>query len=368
MAYNWQLPDWRNFSYSLEGLEDLLYEFIEKSGHLNGLLEGLSATKQEETLIEILVAEAVKTSEIESEYLSREDVVSSIRHNLGLSTSETKIRDLRARGIGQLMVEVRQTYNNPLSSQILKEWHKLLFYKTQHINVGQWRSQTAPMQVVSGRVDDPKIHFEAPPSSQVALEMKKFIEWFNVTSPQGKSPIKYAPIRSAIAHIYFESIHPFEDGNGRIGRAISDKALSQSLGYATLLSLSTSIEKHKKTYYSALEKGQKSNEITEWITYFIETIIKSQNHTEDLILFTFKKARFFDKYAGQLNKRQLKTLRKMFDKEPEGFKGGMTSRKHISINRISKATATRDLSHLEKIGALRIIGRGRNTAYLLNFE
>ncbi len=256
----------------------------------------------------------------------------------------------------------------PLTPQILKDWHKLLFHKAKHLNVGKWRSHTAPMQVVSGRIDQPKIHFEAPPSSDVAKEMQKYIDWFNQTSPQGKSPIKYAPIRSAIAHIYFESIHPFEDGNGRIGRAISDKALSQSLGYPILLSLSTSIEAHKNLYYSALEQGQRSNDISAWISYFLKTIIHAQNHTEELISFTLKKTKFFDKYADDLNKRQLKTLQKMFADGPRGFKGGMTAKKHMSINKTSKATATRDLSNLNKIGALKIAGTGRGTTYHLNLE
>jgi Fic family protein len=198
--------------------------------------------------------------------------------------------------------------------------------------------------------------------------MQKYIDWFNQTSPKGKSPIKYAPIRSAIAHIYFESIHPFEGGNGRIGRAISDKALSQSLGYPILLSLSTSIEAQKNLYYSALEQGQRSNDISAWISYFLKTIIHAQNQTEELISFTLKKTKFFDKYADDLNKRQLKTLKKMFADGPRGFKGGMTAKKHMSINKTSKATATRDLSNLNKIGALKIAGTGRGTTYHLNLE
>lgn len=365
MRYNWQLEDWGDFTYSLSEVEDYLFEFVEKSGHLKGLLQGLSTAKQEDILIDVLVSEAIKTSEIENEYLSRKDVLSSIRHNLGLEAPIDSIRDQRAKGIGQLMVKVRETYNEPLTEFALKGWHKMIFPKVRHINVGQWRTHKAPMQVISGRVDAPKIHFEAPPSSHVTKEMKKFIKWFNDTSPSGRTPIKHAPIRSAIAHIYFETIHPFEDGNGRVGRAILDKALSQSMGYPSALSISRSIETQKSAYYSALEDGQKSNEITSWILYFIKVVINAQNQSEKLIKFTLKKAKFFDKYQNELNKRQLKSIQKMFDQGPDGFEGGMTSKKHMSINKVSKATATRDLTSLEKIGALRADGQGRNTRYHL---
>lgn len=368
MNYNWQQSDWRNFTFSQKTVEEDLYVFAEKAGHLKGLLHAMPKDSQEETLIEILVSEAIKTSEIENEYLNREDVTSSIRHNLGLVEPTKEIKDLRAKGIGKLMTEVRRTYNEPLNEETLLEWHRHLFTAQTHINVGVWRSHKEPMQVVSGRIDKPTVHFEAPPSRDVPKEMKLFIQWFNDTAPNGKTPIKFAPIRSAISHIFFESIHPFEDGNGRIGRAIADKALSQSVGYPLLLSLSATIESSKKAYYRALENGQKSNEITTWIIYFIEVIIKAQRAAEDLIEFTLKKARFFDAYKKHLNERQFKSVNRMFQEGPKGFEGGMTAKKHMSINQTSKATATRDLSVLEKLGAFVITGSGRNTHYYLNLE
>ena len=366
MDYNWQQSDWRMFTFSLQKMEDILYVFTEKAGHLKGLIQAMPKNFQQETLIAILVSEAIKTSEIENEYLSREDVTSSIRHNLGLFEPNKEVKDVRAKGVGKLMTEVRRTYDEPLSEQTLKEWHSHLFMTQTHINVGDWRSHTEPMQVVSGRLDKPTVHFEAPPSTEIPREMEQFIQWFNDTAPNGKNPIKYAPIRSAISHIYFESIHPFEDGNGRIGRAISDKALSQSFGYPLLLSLSAVIEANKKAYYGALENGQKSNEISSWIGYFINVIIDAQISAEALIAFTLKKARFFDTHKTKLNKRQLKSVIRMFQEGPQGFEGGMTAKKHMRITQTSKATATRDLKTLEELGALIVRGSGRSTHYYLN--
>jgi Fic family protein len=368
LNYNWQQSDWGKFTFSLDEIEDILYIFREKIGQLKGVLQAIPKELHEETLIEILVSEAIKTSEIENEYLSREDVTSSIRHNLGLFEPNIEVRDIKAKGIGKLMAEVRRTYNEPLTEQIIQEWHQYLFTEQTHINIGTWRVHTAPMQVVSGRIDKPIVHFEAPPSIEIPQQMKRFIQWFNDTAPNGKNPMKHAPIRSAIAHIYFESIHPFEDGNGRIGRAISDKALSQSVAYPLLLSLSSTIESNKKAYYNALKNGQKSNEITPWLTYFVNVIVDAQKSTEVLIDFTLKKTHFFDEYKNNLNERQLKSIKRMFLEGPKGFDGGMTAKKYMRITQTSKATATRDLKALEMVGAFIIEGKGRNTHYYLNLK
>lgn len=171
MSYNWQQSDWRDFTFSLQEIEDVLYIFVGKVGHLKGLLQAMPKESQEEILIEILVTEALKTSEIENEYLSREDVTSSIRHNLGLFEPKKEIRDVRFKGVGKLMTEVRRTYNEPLTEQALKEWHRYLFFNKTNLKVGDWRTHTAPMQVVSGRLDKPTVHFEAPPSSEIPQEM-----------------------------------------------------------------------------------------------------------------------------------------------------------------------------------------------------
>lgn len=368
MNYNWQQSDWGNFTFSLNEIEDLLYVFTEKAGQLKGLLRAMPEASKEDAIIEVLVSEAIKTSEIENEYLSRKDVTSSIRHNLGLYEPNEEVRDIRAKGVGKLMTEVRKTFDQPLTEGILKEWHSFLFLKRTNIAVGEWRTHKEPMQVISGPIGKEIVHFEAPPSSEVPRNMKAFIKWFNDTAPNGENPIKHASVRSAIAHVYFESIHPFEDGNGRIGRAIADKALSQSSGYPLLLSLSATIESDKQGYYNALKAAQKQNEITSWLTFFLQVIIDSQINAENLINFILKKARFFDLYRGKLNERQLMTVNKMFKEGVKEFEGGMTAKKHMKINKTSKATATRDLQNLEEIGAFVVKGGGRSTSYELNLD
>lgn len=368
MKYNWQQPDWTNFDYDLQGIEDALFAFAEATGHITGILKGMPDGAQQEAIIDTMVAEAVKTSAIEGEFISRQDVVSSIRNKLGLNKKHVSVKDKKARGAAELMVDVRNSYEAPLSKEKLFEWHKMLLRESRGIQTGVWRKGSEPMQVISGTIGRERIHFEAPPSNSVQKEMDRFIRWFNDTAPGGKKEIKKAPVRSAIAHLYFESIHPFEDGNGRIGRAIAEKALSQTIGRPVLLSLSRTIETNKRAYYTALETAQRSNEITEWISYFVSAIRDAQQQTSQLIEFTLAKTKFLDRFRGKLNDRQLKPVLKMLDAGLEGFEGGMTARKYISITKTSKATATRDLQALVDIGALTEVGGGRSSHYLLNIQ
>jgi Fic family protein len=264
------------------------------------------------------------------------------------------------------MVAVRDSYAEPLTQDMLFDWHRLLLGQSPQITVGAWRTHAEPMQVISGAMGKENVHFEAPPSARVPEEMQRFIDWFNDTAPDGAQPIKKAPVRSAIAHLYFESIHPFEDGNGRIGRAIAEKALAQTLNRTVLLSLSQTIEAEKKAYYTALETAQRSNEITPWLTYFVGVILKSQRQAKDLVQWTLKKAMFFDRYAHQWNERQRKAILRMLEEGPGGFKGGMTAAKYQSLTKAPKATATRDLQKLAEIGTLISQGGGRSTHYILN--
>jgi len=368
MTYNWQQPGWPQFNYHLKDTEAALFAFAVETGHISGVLKALPDDVEAETIINTMAAEAIKTSEIEGEYLSRQDVVSSIRNHLGLNKKLLRVKDKRSQGAGELMVAVRNTFLLPLTEAMLFLWHKMLLRQNTTIQVGAWRKHKAPMQVVSGMIGKEKIHFDAPPSAKVAGEMRRFIQWFNDTAPGGKMEIKQAPVRSAIAHLYFESIHPFEDGNGRIGRAIAEKALSQTIGRPVLLSISQTIETDKKSYYKALETAQRSNEITNWIKYFVATIIQAQVQTKILIDFTLQKTKFFDRYKPLLNERQLEAIQKMLEAGVAGFKGGMTAKKYISITRTSKATATRDLQQLTDAGVLLNSGGGRNTHYLLNME
>jgi Fic family protein len=316
----------------------------------------------------MMVTEAINTSEIEGEFLSRNDVLSSVRNNLGLNRIPERIKDRRAAGVARLMVAVRETYAEELTEEALLSWHRMIMEGNQRINKGQWRSHSSPMQVVSGSIGMEIVHFEAPPSSKVSEEMERFITWFNETGPGKPQEIFHAPVKSAIAHLYFESIHPFEDGNGRIGRAISEKALSQGIGRPVLLSLSRAIEAKRQEYYEALKTAQRSNEITPWIRYFLKTTLEAQKQAESQIEFTLKKTKFFDHYRESLNERQEKVLSRMAEEGPDGFLGGMSAKKYMSITKTSKATATRDLQKLVDIGALRMLGEGRSTRYEINWR
>lgn len=367
-TYNWQQNDWPEFKYTLETIEDELHLFAEKVGRVSGILDTLPEETRLAAQIDIILAEAIKTSEIEGEYPNRKEVLSSIRKNLGLHDSVEYIKDASAAGLGELMIDVRNSFQEALTKEKLFDWHKMLLSGNMRIIAGQWREHEDPMQVLSGPIGKEKVHFEAPPSLQVAQLMRDFIRWFNDTTPGGKKEIKKAPVRAAISHLYFESIHPFEDGNGRIGRAIAEKALSQTIGRPIVLSLSRTIEAHKVEYYSSLEKAQRSNEITAWLEYFVHTTLKAQLEAEKEIGFTIRKTKFFDTYKNQLNERQLTAIHRMLKEGPEGFEGGMNARKYMGITKTSKATATRDMQHLLEIDAFILSGKagGRSTSYLLN--
>lgn len=368
MIYNWQKPEWPNFSYSLENVEELLFEYMSNVGKLEGYLKGLEQEEQLETVIQTMIAEAIKSSEIEGEYLDREDVKSSVRNNLGLNSSKDVVSDQRAIGMAELLANVRETFSQPLTKENIFAWHSSLLKGKKDVLIGSWRTHEEPMQVISGAMGKQKIHFEAPPSKIIPHEMEQFLRWFNDSSPSGKHPIKKPIIRSAIAHLYFESIHPFEDGNGRLGRCISEKALSQYINRPILMSLSRGIEADKKTYYYQLEKAQKSDNINEWISYFVRVVITSQEQTTQEVDFTLKKARFFDRFKNLLNERQLRAVQRMLEEGPKGFEGGMNARKYIGITKTSKATATRDLQDLVGKNIIITTGNGRSTRYVLALE
>ena len=362
MKYNWQQNDWPNFQYQTIDIEDMLFDFAQRTGRISGVLEGLSETEQTETMINLMVSEAIKTSEIEGEYLSRNDVMSSIRRNLGLNPDLPRTKDERAEGVAELMLAVRNDFLKPLTSKMLFDWHTMLMKGNTQIQIGRWRSHSAPMQIVSGAIGREVVHFEAPPSSKVPSEMEGFIRWFNDSQADIKKPI----LRAAIAHLYFETIHPFEDGNGRIGRAVAEKALSQSIGRPVLFSLSKSIESKKNAYYDALKAAQRANETTDWINYFVQTVLDAQIDAEQEIEFTLKKTKFFDRHKNELNERQQKVIRRMLEEGHQGFEGGMNARKYVSIASTSKATATRDLQDLVEKDIFKSIGGGRSTRYEIN--
>lgn len=365
--YNWQLKDWRHFQFHENEFTAPALSFMALAGQSQGYVQSLSSTNQTESIITLLVKEAIKTSAIEGEALNREDVVSSIRKNLGYTTGH-RVKDKRAEGIAILLVRVREDFESDLTETQLFEWYKLLMLGNNTITVGEYRSHTEPMQVISGAIGKEVIHFEAPSSAQVPAEMKMFFEWFNETKPGSPKSIPNLLIRAAIAHLYFETIHPFEDGNGRLGRIIAEKVLAQGLKRPILMSLSTAIEADKKSYYAALKQAQRTNDLTEWIHYFSETILKAQQDFINTINFTLKKTTFFDKHKLQLNGAQLKVINRMLEEGEEEFKGGMNAKKYQSITQVSKATATRHLQDLVEKGILVSQQGGRSTSYQVNLE
>ena len=368
MIYNWKQKDWKKFTYDKQEIAEYIVAFSEKIGLSKGALNVLSKEQHSQSMIDALVLEALKTSEIEGEYISRKDVLSSIKRNIGLSVKDSTVRDVRAKGIASMLVNVHNSYQQTLTKETLFEWHSMLFSKNTNISVGAWRSHEEPMQVVSGSIGKEVVHFEAPASSDVPNEMDAFIDWFNRTAPLARDEIKFAAVRSAIAHLYFESIHPFEDGNGRIGRAIAEKALLQSIGYPLLISLSSSIEDNRKLYYESLKQGQRSNELTKWLVYFIEVILNALDNSAKIVDFTIKKTQLFDACKDQINDRQEKVLRKMLESSIEEFEGGMSAKKYMKLTKASKATATRDIQKLSELGIFTQIGKGRSTSYKINLD
>jgi Fic family protein len=366
MMYNWQLPEWPNFVYEVQEIQPLILAFAQETGEVSGVIQGLSDDLKHETLLQLMLSEAVKTSEIEGEYISRGDIISSIRNNLGLNETPIAVKDQRAGGVAQLMLEVRKSFDHPLSIAMLQTWHGMLMAGARNVNPGEWRKGLAPMQIVSGAYGREVVHYEAPPSSEVPGEMEQFVKWYNKGTFPLKGEVAEAVLKSAVAHLYFESIHPFEDGNGRIGRAIAEKALSQSLGRPVMLSLSKIIERNKTAYYTALKEAQGSLEINAWVNYFASVILDAQRDAKAMVQFTLKKAQFFDRYKHQLNGRQLKAVNKMLEKGADGFEGGMTAKKYIGISKTSKATATRDLQELHVMGVFVQEGAGRSIRYQLN--
>ena len=359
MPYNWQQKDWPNFKYDESEIEDLLLTYLQKTAFLKGQISTFSQEEKLELTIRKMATEALKTSEIEGEFLLRSDIRSSIQNNLGLNPRKVPVHDLRAIGIAKMMGLVKDNFHEPITAKELFQWHKAMLSYREDILVGEWRTHEDPMQIVSGALGREKVHFTAPPSDMVSEMMEEFMDWFN---RRDKKP----PLKAAIAHLWFETIHPFEDGNGRIGRAISEKALAQGLGMPHIFSISQAIQADKNAYYKALEEAQQSNEITDWLAYFLNIFIAAITEAEEEINFTIQKGKFFDAFQHQLNERQLKAIQRMFDAGHGGFVGGMNVRKYIAITGTSKATATRDMQQLAKMGAFVQVGGGRSTRYELN--
>jgi Fic family protein len=261
------------------------------------------------------------------------------------------------------MVDLYRSFAEPLGDETLFRWHRMVVSGRRDLtDVGRYRTGTEAMQVVSGAIHGPQVHFEAPPTLQVSSEMDRFIFWFERTAPGAKDPLP-ALTRAGMAHLYFESIHPFEDGNGRIGRAVAEKSLAQSLGQPTLTALATTILARRKEYYASLEAANKQNEITNWLAWFAGVAIEAQQRTTALVDFLIEKTKLLDRLRGRLNDRQEKAMLYMFREGPQGFKGGLSAGNYSTITGASPATATRDLADLVEKGALTRTGERKHARY-----
>jgi len=368
ILWNWLLKNWPQFTYDKELLKKLEQTFIQNSGTVVGALKHITNNSKDDLLVEILSNEAMKTSEIEGEFLNRESVQSSIKRNLGLKVEKRKIPPAEY-GISEMMVDLYLNYDKPLSHDQLFEWHKMITNGRRDLtNIGAYRTHVEPMQVVSGRLDKPTVHFEAPPSERVHSEMDQFITWFNEVHTTKNDLDMFPLIKSGIAHLYFVSIHPFEDGNGRIGRVIAEKSIALSTKKPTLISLSHTIEANKKNYYTFLENHNKALEITDWLVYFGKTILDAQENTLKQIDFIIEKTMFFDRYSTQLNDRQLTVIKRIFEEGHTGFIGGLSAKNYVRIAKTSESTATRDLNDLVEKEILIKTGTFKSTRYSLNIK
>ena len=364
MTWNWEKPDWPKFHWDAARLAVAEREFLIAGGMFAGTVKHLGDEERQQLTVESMSQEAVTTSEIEGEVLDRASVQSSIRRQLGLTADQRSVQPAEE-GVAEMMVDLFRSFAAPLTAEMLFGWHRMLMSGRKDLtDFARYRTSKEPMQVVSGATGKPQVHFEAPPSARLPQEMKQFIDWFNRTEHGGPEPVP-AISRAGAAHLYFECVHPFEDGNGRIGRAISEKALAQSLGQPTLTALAATILARRKTYYDALEAANKQLEITGWLAWFAGITIEAQRRTLALIEFLIAKTKLFDRLKGQINERQVKALLRMFREGPDGFKGGLTAGKYATIIGASPATTTRDLVDLIEKGALVRSGELRYARYQL---
>ena len=362
MTWNWQQPDWPNFTWDKARLLQAEAHFLLGSGKFVGIIKHLGSEDQERLTIDAISIEALTTSEIEGELLDRASVQSSIRKQLGLVAENRRIKPAE-QGIAEMVVHLYRSFAEPLTDSTLFAWHRMIVKGRNDLkDIGCYRTDEQAMQVVSGAIYAPRVHFEAPPSGKVPKEMARFIKWFNRTAPTGGKPLP-ALTRAGIAHLYFESIHPFEDGNGRIGRAISEKALAQSVNQPTLTALAATMLIRRKAYYAALGAASKNAEATRWLSWFAGTTIEAQRRTETRVEFLLDKTRLLDRLRGQLNGRQEKALLRMLREGPEGFKGGLSAGNYATITGTSPATATRDLADLVENGAFLRTGELRHARY-----
>jgi len=363
-AYVHELPDWPRFRWEEPALAQRLAAVRHRQGRLIGRMEALGFDLRAEAVLATLTTDVLKSSEIEGEILDKEQVRSSIARRLGMDTGALDPVDRDVEGVVEMMLDATQNFQAPLTHERLFAWHAALFPTGRSgmskVIVGAWRDDTTgPMQVVSGPIGRKRVHYEAPKAHRLESEMAAFLKWF------GEDTSRDPVLKAALAHLWFVTIHPFDDGNGRIARAIADMALARSeLSPQRFYSMSAQIRLERKDYYDVLEATQKGDlDITAWLVWFLETLDRAIEGAEQTLAGVIQKARFWERSKYQpLNERQRKVINRLLD----GFEGKMTSSKWAAITKSSPDTALRDINDLISRGFLeREPGGGRSTSYVL---
>lgn len=364
--YIWQKPNWTNFTWRSEEILSLLGKCRLVQGKLLGKVIDLGLTLDVQAHAEVLAEETMNTSAIEGEKLDMRSVRSSVARKLGLPAAGLPV-DRHVDGIVAVILDATMNQDEPLTAERLFGWHAGLFptgYSGMHkIRVGAWRGDEV-MRVVSGPVGKEKVHFIAPPSERTAEEMSRFLSWWDSTRGTMEGLV-----RAAIGHFWFVTIHPFEDGNGRIARALTDMALAQDDSQKhRYYSLSSQIMEERESYYDILEACQKGDsDITPWLAWFLECFSRAIERSETILSEVIAKANFWRIHAeASLNERQRKVINKLLDAGPDGFGGGLTTRKYASMAKVSKVTAFREINRLLELGLIKQNpGKGRSVSYNL---
>ncbi len=354
MTYIWQLKQWPKLSWSSESLLPLVSQARLAQGKLLTKVASLGFKLSREAQANILTEEALTTSAIEGERLSRDSVRSSVARHLGLPATGLAPTTRSVDGLVEVLLDATQRFETPLTAARLKRWQAALFptgYSgLRKIRTGQWRGPEQPMQVVSGAVGRERVHYEAPPGQRVEREMQRFLAWWKTSATR-----EDGLLRSGLAHLYFVTIHPFEDGNGRIARALTEMALAQDERQPTrYYSLSSQIMEERSAYYRVLEASQKGDrDVTPWLQWYVGCYTRSVERAERLIGDVLAKATFWQRHSQvDLNARQRKVLNRLLDSGRGGFQGGLTTRKYVAMAKVSRATAFREISELLEKGLL----------------
>ncbi len=363
--YIYERAGWPDFTWDTEKVSAVLHTLTFEQGRLLGKMGTLGFHLQEEAILTAITNEALKTSEIEGELLNREEVRSSVARHLGMDIGGLLPKDRHVDGIVELLLDATRNYAKPLTEKRLRHWHASLFPTGMSgmmlVHSGHWRNDhEGPMQVISGNYGREKIHFQAPAAKKLPKEIQLFLKWFN--DEKNNMDLR---IKAAIAHLWFVTLHPFDDGNGRISRAIADMVLAQAENQPNrYYSMSTQIRQDRKTYYEILEHTQKGGlDITKWIIWFLQTLHSAIIQSESLLKTVLGKAKFWEEHSRKdLNHRQIAMLNKLFD----GFDGNLTSSKWAKMMKCSQDTASRDINYLINLKILiKSDKSGRSTNFLL---